>query len=495
MASFIQRFSSKTKIIGKRSTKKYLDEALYRKLFKEGGQENNVGKHLNEFLKSHKSAYKWEVGRSVKLLRKNKLYSQAIKLSEKMEKRGMNKTASDQAIHVDLVAKSNGIAAAEAYFVNLSEASKNHFTYSSLLNCYCKESMTEKAEALLDKMKELNLPLTSMPYNSLMTLYSKTGQVEKIPAIVQEMKESDIAPDSFTYNIWMRALASLGDVYGAERVIDEMKTDGRVSEDWTTYSNLASVYADAGLSEKAEKALKELEKKNATIRNLTAYQFLITLYGRIGKLTEVYRIWRSLRLAFPKTANISYLNMIQTLVKLNDMPGAEKCFKEWECGKGLNYDIRIANSLIEAYVKQGSLGKAKDLRRRAHRGGAKANAKTWEIFLDYHMKKGEISSAVKCIDNAIAAGKGDGKKWVPSTAIVGELMREYEAKKDVDGAERFVDILKKGQDQLSAEVIESLVRTYAAAGKTSVMMRRRVKMENAELSGEALKLLDDICVE
>nr|GME10250.1 pentatricopeptide repeat-containing protein At1g60770 [Ipomoea batatas] len=406
MASFIQRFSSKTKNIGKRSTKKFLEEALYRKLVKEGGRENSVGKNLNEFLKSHKSAYKWEVGRSVKLLRQRKLYSPAIKfficalvfstatfeifsdddmlainthththfkrlapldskgrvfnaiiqllevfwdpLSETMEKRGVNKTTSDQGIHVDLVAKSKGIAAAEAYFINLPETSKNHFTYGALLNCYCKELMTEKAEALIEKMKELNLTLTSMPYNSLMTLYTRTGQPEKIPAIIQEMKECDIMPDSFTYNIWMRALAALHDISGVERVIDEMKRDGRVAEDWTTYSNLASIYADAGLSDKAEKALKELEKKN-TPRNLTAYQFLITLYGRIGNLLEVYRIWRSLRLAFPKTANISYLNMIQVLVNLNDMPGAEKCFKEWESGQ-TTYDIRRAMFLIFVYI-------------------------------------------------------------------------------------------------------------------------------------------------
>nr|GMC50110.1 pentatricopeptide repeat-containing protein At1g60770 [Ipomoea batatas] len=493
MASFIQRFSSKTKNIGKRSTKKYLEEALYRKLVKEGGRENSVGKNLNEFLKSHKSAYKWEVGRSVKLLRQRKLYSPAIKLSETMEKRGVNKTTSDQGIHVDLVAKSKGIAAAEAYFINLPETSKNHFTYGALLNCYCKELMTEKAEALIEKMKELNLTLTSMPYNSLMTLYTRTGQPEKIPAIIQEMKECDIMPDSFTYNIWMRALAALGDISGVERVIDEMKRDGRVAEDWTTYSNLASIYADAGLSDKAEKALKELEKKN-TPRNLTAYQFLITLYGRIGNLLEVYRIWRSLRLAFPKTANISYLNMIQVLVNLNDMPGAEKCFKEWESGQ-TTYDIRVANALIGAYAKQGSLKKAKELRKRAQRSGAKPNAKTWEIFLDYYLKKGEISSAVDCIEKAITTGRGDGQKWVPSPVIVGELMRHFETNKDVEGAERVLGILKKAEDQLGAELLESLIRTYAAAGKTSTIMRRRVKMENAELSEEAKKLLDVISAE
>lgn len=43
-----------------------------------------------------------------------------------------------------------------------------------------------------------------------------------------------------------------------------MKNYGGVAGDLTTYSNLGSIYAGAGLYEKAEKALKELEKKNVS---------------------------------------------------------------------------------------------------------------------------------------------------------------------------------------------------------------------------------------
>nr|XP_023898176.1 pentatricopeptide repeat-containing protein At1g60770 [Quercus suber] len=482
----------RSKSVAKRS-KKYLEEALYTRLFKEGGSELSVRHQLNQFIKTHKRVYKWEVGDTLRKLRQRKLYYPALKLSETMAKRGMNKTVSDQAIHLDLVAKTRGISAAENYFIDLPESSKNHLCYGALLNCYCKELMTEKAEALMEKMKELNLPLSSMPYNSLMTLYTKTEQPEKIPAIIQEMKASHIMFDAYTYNVWMRALAAVNDITGVERVIDEMKRDGRVAGDWTTYSNLASIYVDAGLFEKAEKALKELEKRNAC-KDLSAYQFLITLYGRTGNLLEVYRVWRSLRLAFPKTANISYLNMIQALVNIKDLPGAEKCFREWESGCSI-YDIRIANALIGAYAKEGLLEKAEEIKERARRRGANPNAKTWEIFLDYYMKKGELKLSVDCVANAISIGRGDGKKWVPSSVVVSSLMGHFEQEKDVDGAEGFLENLKKAVDNLGAEVFESLIRTYAAAGRTSPIIRRRLKMENVEVNEACKKLLDTICVE
>ncbi|KAI4371877.1 hypothetical protein MLD38_010174 [Melastoma candidum] len=492
MATHMQWFG-RTRNVRKRS-KKFLEEALYRRLFRDGGcQELNVRQQLNHFLKSRKRVFKWEVGDTLRNLRDRGLYSPALKLSETMSMRGMNKTVSDQAIHLDLVAKAKGIVAAENYFISLPDASKNHLTYGALLNCYCKELMVEEAEGLLAKMKEVDLGLTSMPYNSMMTLYSKTGQHDRILSIVQEMKSNHVMLDSFSYNIWMRALASANDISGVERVIDEMKRDGRVAPDWTTYSNLASIYVDRGMSEKAERALKDLEKANDQ-KDLSAYQFLITLYGRTENLLEVYRVWRSLRLAFPKTANISYLNMIQVLVKLKDLPGAEKCFKEWESGCP-TYDIRVANVLISAYVERGELEKAKELKERARRRGAKPNVKTWEIFLDYNLKKGDVNSAVACITNAISIGRGDGGKWIPPSEIVRDLLGHFEQAKDVEGAEGFVELLKKGDENVGEEVFETLIRTYAATGRKDPTMQRRLKMEKVEVSDASEKLLREICVE
>jgi hypothetical protein len=111
------------------------------------------------------------------------------------------------------------------------------------------------------------------------------------------------------------------------------------------------------------------------------------------------------------------------------------------------------------------------------------------------LKNGDVKLGVDCIANAVSAGRGNGQKWVPSPVIVGSLMAHFEQQKDVDGAEDLIEILKKAVDDVAVEVFESLIRTYAAAGRKSQLMRRRLKMENVEVSDDCQKLLEAICVE
>lgn len=70
---------SRSKSVGRRSSK-YLEEALYERLFKDGGSEVSVRRQLNEFLKSRKRVFKWEVDLTLRKLRDRRLYLPALKV-------------------------------------------------------------------------------------------------------------------------------------------------------------------------------------------------------------------------------------------------------------------------------------------------------------------------------------------------------------------------------------------------------------------------------
>ena len=112
--------------------------------------------------------------------------------------------------------------------------------------------------------------------------------------------------------------------------------------------------------------------------------------------------------------------------------------------------------------------------------------------MDYYVKSGDMARALECMSKAVSIGKGDGGKWLPSPETVRALMSYFEQKKDVNGAENLLEILKNGTDNIGAEIFEPLIRTYAAAGKSHPAMRRRLKMENVEVNEATKKLLDEV---
>lgn len=72
--------ATRVKDVARRSSKKYVDEALYRRLFRRGSTPQAVREEVDGFLDSRKRAFKWEVGVCVRRLRKQALYRPALKV-------------------------------------------------------------------------------------------------------------------------------------------------------------------------------------------------------------------------------------------------------------------------------------------------------------------------------------------------------------------------------------------------------------------------------
>ncbi|OVA16787.1 Pentatricopeptide repeat [Macleaya cordata] len=463
------------------------ENSLYRRLSFLGGTDKNVADTLNEWVKEGKPIGKTEAIGCVTQLRKYKKYKHAIQIMDWLENRDRDLAQADHAIRLDLIAKTEGIESAEKYFERLPEPAKNKLTYGALLYCYCQNKMTEKALALFEKMTDLNLVSSYLPYNNLMSLYTRVGEPEKVPPLVQKMKEKNIKPDPYTYTFLMNSYASLKDIEGVERTMEEMKKD-KVKSDWSTYGTLASIYVKAGLFDKANPVLKELEKMD-NVRDRKPYHILMGLYALANNKLGVNRVWESLKSAFPKTTNMSYVSLLHALNRLGDTDGLEKHFKEWESSCS-DYDIRVANFLIESYLTRDMITEAELLREDAVKKGGDPNSRTLYTFMKFYLKKHQIDLALKYFVDAVSKSKDN--KWEPSEETICTFRKYFEEGKDVDGAEKFFKSLKKVRS-LDSEDYDSLLRTYIAAGKREPHMRQRMEADGIELSSGINKLLGRVC--
>nr|XP_010921472.1 pentatricopeptide repeat-containing protein At4g01990, mitochondrial [Elaeis guineensis] len=459
---------------------------LYRRLSALGGApEGSVTKTLNKWVREGRPARAVELMKYVKELRKYRRYNHALELMDWMvNTRGMNMSYTNHAIRLDLIAKVRGIESAEEYFFKLPEPAKNERTYGALLNCYCSEKMADKANALYEKMNEMNIASSTLVHNNLMSLYMKLGQPEKVPAQVQEMKEKNIAPDNLTCCILMNSYASLGDIDSVEGVIKEMEEEGEVTLNWSAYSTLAAIYSSAGLVTKAESALKQLEEL-VDSHDREPFHFLISLYAGTGNLVEVNRIWKSLKTTFPKPTNMSFLTMLQALNKLDDIDSLTQCYEEWESFY-VTYDLKLTNLMLGAYLRKGMVKEAEALWARTSEKGAGFDRRTCELFLDCYLKNHNMELALKWLENAVSMVKQD--EWKLSQEKVSTFLKCLEEAKDVEGAERFSKSLKV-LNCLDTRAYESLLRTYSLARRRDPSLRQRINDDKIELSSHTKRLL------
>ena len=80
------------------------------------------------------------------------------------------------------------------------------------------------------------------------------------------------------------------------------------------------------------------------------------------------------------------------------------------------------------------------------------------------------------------------KKWDPDERIIREVFKNLAEQGNVEGAEQLLMCLRKA-GHVSTEVYNSLLLTYAKAGKMPLIVAERMKKDKVQLDDETLELI------
>ncbi|KAL1222144.1 putative pentatricopeptide repeat-containing protein [Cardamine amara subsp. amara] len=261
----------------------------------------------------------------------------------------------DFAARFHLIDNVLGLEKAEEFFESIPENLRGESLYSSLLRSYARRSTgivdLDKAESTFKKMRELGLLLRPSPYNSMLSLYGSLGNRDKVDEILREMKENNVEFDSLTVNNALRVYADVSDIATMEKFLDDWK--GITTLEWLTTLDMEKAYVRDGSKGKAKEMLRKTEK----LKDPKSYEGLMRLYGEAGERDDVYRIWDLYKNTKEKN-NEGFIALIGSLLKLDDINGAEEIYyKEWECS-AFEFDVRIPTLLVSGYRKKGMVKKA-----------------------------------------------------------------------------------------------------------------------------------------
>jgi len=207
--------------------------------------------------------------------------------------------------------------------------------------------------------------------------------------------------------------------------------------------------------EKAEECLRKVEGRIKG-RDRIPFHYLLSLYGSVGKKDEVYRVWNTYKSMFPFIPNLGYHAVISSLVKLDDIEGAEKLYEEWDSVRS-TYDPRIGNLLLSWYVKNGNTDKALSFFDQLVNGGGVPNAHTWEVLSEGHIVDKRISEALSCLQEAFMTDEG-AKNWRPKPLNLSAFLKLCQDQDDMASAEVLIGLLKQSkfcEDKVFASLIGS----------------------------------------
>ncbi|KAJ8761442.1 hypothetical protein K2173_001573 [Erythroxylum novogranatense] len=459
---------------------------LYSKISPLGDPKISVVPELDNWLDSGQKIRFAELQRIIRDLRRRNRFTQALEVSEWMNNKGLCIFShSEHAVQLDLIGRVRGYASAEIYFNSLRDKDKTDKTYGALLNCYVRQRQTDKSIAHLQKMKELGFAFSPLTYNNIMCLYTYLDQHEKVPHVLKEMKENSVSPDNFSYRICINSYGARSDIEGMQPILNEMERQPHIVMDWNTYAVVANFYIKANLADKAIEALRKSEERLCK-KDGTGYHHLITLYATLGIKSEVLRLWNLEKSDCKRSINRDFINVVESLMKLDAFEDAENIMKEWE-SSGNCYDFRIPNAIIIGYSRKGLYAKAEALLRDLMEKGKATDPKSWGTLAAGYLDRGEVMKAFNCMNTALSV-RVKGKRWSPNPVVITGALSWLGDEGSAEDAEAVFTSLK-GVIPMTREIYHALLKAYIRGGKEVHQLLEQMRTDKIDEDDETKKIL------
>lgn len=416
-------------------------------------------------------------------LRNRRMFRRLLKLSDWLEvKKPYKLTEKDYGARLDLIARILGSLKAEKYFESIPLDMRGPRAYGSLLAYYSSANNVEKTEEIFKKIKGEGFSLTAFYYNQLLLLYKRFNR-KNIQVVLQMMEDDGVKPDITTYKILIDVKGRIGDIGGMEQIVENMISED-IELDNEIQALLARYYISAGLSEKAEVVLKELDNESSKDKRIVL-KIVLPLYAELGKTNEVERIWKDLE-SFPSMFLDEYIAGIEAWGKLGQLEKAEITFEKL-LNSGKVVSAKHYNSLLNVYADHHLLLKGKELVKRMSDNGCTIEPPTWDALIRLHVNAGELEKAVSILFKAC-----NQKQLRPKYKTLVTILEKYAEKGDIANAEKIFDRVRQAGYTSSASAFESLLQAYANAHVPAYGFRERMKADNIFINGRLYSLLQRV---
>ncbi|EFJ14574.1 hypothetical protein SELMODRAFT_423640 [Selaginella moellendorffii] len=324
-------------------------------------------------------------------LRRRKRFHHALRISDWIayKKRVIPYDHKEALNHIDLVSRVS-VTRAREMFDNLPADWKSREGYTVLLSMYVRHSMAADAESIYTTLKRWGLRSIS-PINMMLTLYQKHQVFWKVAELIRDAEEAGQSLNMCSFNILLPMTFRAGGVAEMESLVEMMESKNFLDEH--TYCMLASSYGRAGMVDKAKEMLMVVEDGMETgkfNRLRRTYNVIIVIYGFIGDVEGVKRIWDITSRMDPTAED--YICMIRSSAKVGLFEQAESGFLALAAQRKMH--ITVCNVMLQVCQAGNFVLRAESLLRKIHQMGFKPDPATYHHLIAIHLKNDNIQRAL-----------------------------------------------------------------------------------------------------
>ncbi|KAE8728840.1 Pentatricopeptide repeat-containing protein [Hibiscus syriacus] len=192
---------------------------------------------------------------------------------------------------------------------------------------------------------------TTKSFNSIINRLSSQGSHDQVLFTYISMLKSNTLPDSHTFPSLLKACTSLN-LFSLGLSIHQHIIHHGFSSDSYTASSLTNFYARFGRTTNARKVFDKTPD-----RDVVPWTAVIGCYCRGGDLDNAFLMYNEMRCGGVEPSPVTYLSLLSGVLEFGYVQALHGCVVL----HGFESDITLGNSLLNAYIKCGSIEEAKAL--------------------------------------------------------------------------------------------------------------------------------------
>jgi len=277
-----------------------------------------------------------------------------------------------------------------------------------------------RAISLVEKFIEMQpTDVDEVLFNALLDTCGRLKDLPRLEALVQRMKDLQVTPSPVTLGILVKTYGQAGDIEKVLQVWGEMEKQ-RVHANAVTYGCMIDACVKCGHLATAVDIFKGM-RQTGKHRNTILYTTLIKGYGLEKDLQSALALFKEMPQEGVPYNTITYNSIIDACVKGGDLATAEMLLHEIASSESpIEPDLITFSTLLKGYCHIGDLDKALQLAEAIKSRGLRCDELVYNTLMDGCVKANDVTAGVGLFEEMVQAGMR------PSTITNSILARLYQ---------------------------------------------------------------------